>query len=270
MEKDNLVLITIEEFERNYTIGYTEAKIEHKGKFGYIPWGYIYWFLGKYYPNIEVRFFEDDVLSESKDLAQLPVSGNSTNGFSVHPYLYDRNTGLSTPKFFYPITDFSNKPILGDKLNSYHLNTSRMRAIAKVVAINLGLGLHLHMGLEDILDKDEEAKLNKEESDQKQNVINKIQKIEGYIKNQFASYVDDSYEEITNNKLEQKTLVQLNKLSNLKEHYLYTLKLKKALHEYEQKMGEKHEYEEKLKDIEQKSATEVNNHAKKVQEQLKG
>lgn len=270
MEKNNLVLINSEEFERNYTLGYTEAKIEYKGKFGYIPWGYIYWFLGKYYPNIEVRFFEDDVLSESKDLTQLPVSGNSTNGFSVHPYLHERNTGLSTPKFFYPVTDFSNKPITGDKLNSYHLNTARMRAIAKVVAINLGLGLHLYMSLADILDTDEEAKLNKEESDQKQKTIQKIQKIENGIKNNFASFVDDSYEEATTSKLEQKTLVQLNKLCNLKEHYLYTLKLKKALYDYKQKKGEEHEYTEQLKEIEQKSATEVNNYAKKVQEQLKG
>ena len=131
--------ITPEEYAKHCKAD-LRGKVEQKNKLDYLKWTYTVKFLRENYPLFQVKYAEDNLISKTS--GKLPVLGNSEQGFYCLPYLTDGER--STDPFFFPVLDYRNKPLL--KPNVFDINTSRMRGMVKMVAMELGYAFPLYLG----------------------------------------------------------------------------------------------------------------------------
>jgi len=109
-------------------------KIEKKGQFSYLSWAHSVEELGMFDPTATWEVIRFDGLpylkSEVGFFVEVVVTVKGVTKTQIHPVLDNRNAPISKP-------------------NSFHINTSIQRCLAKAIALH-GLGLSIYYG-EDIL-----------------------------------------------------------------------------------------------------------------------
>lgn len=140
-----------------------ELPIEFKGKFGYVAWAVAWDVLTDAFPHAYTR------TSTADDGGFVFWANNGQEGFVVlFIYLFPGHKGHEV---VYPVLDYNNKPVPKDKCNSFIVNTSIKRALAKGVSEVCGAGLHLYQG-EDL---PPDAKRREENKDPLEDFMKKLE-----------------------------------------------------------------------------------------------
>lgn len=141
------------------------SKVETKGKFDYLSWAHAVHILGAAYPDFsfEVKHFPQifTKVTKAEDANGEPYTASTekyvlegctvpfmqtSQGFFVEVAVTANGV---TRTQVHPVLDNSNRPLANP--NSFQINTSIQRALAKAIALH-GVGLSLYAGedLEDL------------------------------------------------------------------------------------------------------------------------
>ena len=115
------------------TLRKVDVEKHKKGQFDYASWSDVWDAVKQKYPLANYKV--------SKNHEGLPYCKDSSGGFVEVTVTIE---GLSHT-ILHPILSYSNKPILSKDINSFDINTSIQRALAKACALH-GLGLHIFKG----------------------------------------------------------------------------------------------------------------------------
>ena len=128
-----------------------ECEIEKKGMFNYVSWAEAWQKLKLLFPNSTFKIYEKDdgmVHIGNKNIGyfvKVGVTVEDIEHIEIYPILDNNNNPIKQEE--YKITKF-NKEYNVPALDSFNINTSIKRALAKAIALH-GLGLYVFKG-EDI------------------------------------------------------------------------------------------------------------------------
>ena len=179
-EKKNELTRELNRFERLNNIDISDS-VKTKNGFSYAPWAVAYGRLKTIYPDATYKVYEDEIV---KSIRWEDGTTIEERTYRI-PWFTDPDNRSGWVKVgvtvegmecieIYPIMDFKNNPIPGDKITSTAVNKSIQRALTKAIARH-GLGLFVYEG-EDL---PEDMRVQNEKAASCMAIIQKKGKIKG-------------------------------------------------------------------------------------------
>ncbi len=139
------LVISNEDFKKNAAIDLSEYTKTLQNA-TYCPWGVALHYLREYNPNLAVAFEENE---------QGQPYFLTENGAYLKPYVFDKQTGKRTPAIFFPVRNNKRQAVADVMMDT--LGNQMQRAIAKVIAQEVGLAWSLYSRIDESMLELEEA-----------------------------------------------------------------------------------------------------------------
>lgn len=144
------LVIPQEDFKKNMAIDLSPF-VKKLQSADYVPWGVTLTFLREYNPNLAVGFEEN---AEGH-----PYFIDGERGAYLLAFVYDKISGQRTPSIFFPVRN--NKRQASADVMMDTLGNQYQRAVAKVVANEVGIGWSLYSRIDESMLELEETETPK-------------------------------------------------------------------------------------------------------------